>query len=122
MLLRHQGKGRRSSGKILVRVKGMSEDYPRSLDHALEVAIRRAKVIFPAHDTDPLQGVDWITSLIGPSATPVLGLNLYCLSHQVNAICLTRFSIHIFCPRKAGIRFPHNPPASDRPKPAIDSG
>jgi len=122
LILRYQGKGRRSAGKTLVHLKGMSEGHPRALEQGCQVMFKRAKALLAGHGDDLLSGLEWVNSLVRDPSTPLLSLNLYCLQHRLNAVCLTRFPIHTFPPRCAGIRPPLNSASPSLPPQAIDSG
>jgi hypothetical protein len=82
--------------------KAMSRNHPVVLDKAFQRAVAKAKAIFSSATVDHrLPGTAWIEALTIQSAHPIASLNQYCLEHQVNGICMTRFVIHLF-PRPTG--------------------
>jgi len=102
-------------------VKAMSQNHPAVLDKAFQVAVDRAKAIFPGRADGRLRGSAWIEALTGETAQPMLSLNQYCLEHRVNGICLTRFSLHLFRQKGAGAPNPHNPGSARIWKVVVDS-
>jgi hypothetical protein len=100
----------------------MSGNHPAVLDHAFGMAVARAKAIFVGRGDVRLQGIGWVESLTGETGHPMASLNQYCLERRVNAICVTRYPIHLFRRTAAGIGNPHNPGATARWRVVIDSG
>jgi len=87
----------------------MSRNHPAVLDKAFGRAVARAKGIFSDTVVDNrLQGTAWIEALTQHNEQPIASLNQYCLEHQVNGICLTRFVIHLFSHTTWGICCPLN--------------
>ena len=101
--------------------KAMSTNHPAVLDEAFRVAVDRAKAIFAVQVDDGLQGCAWIEALTGEKDQPVVSLNQYCLEHQVNGLCLTRYTIHLFRENKVRVNVAHNPGAARIFKVVIDS-
>jgi hypothetical protein len=106
---------------VFSEAKAMSTSYPAVLDEAFRVAVDRAKAIFAGQVNDGLQGCAWIEALSGETDQPIVSLNQYCLEHQVNGVCLTRYSIHLFRENKVRVNVPHNPGAAQIFKVVIDS-
>ena len=88
--------------------KEMSVNHPAVLDKAFRVAVDRAKAIFVGQADGWLTGCAWIASLTGKTDQPMVRLNQYCLEHQVNGVCLTRYPIHLFRDQSSRIRVSHN--------------
>ena len=107
--LREGGYGRRrAADRVFTRSKAMSEKYPLVLDRSFETVVERARAIFSGMGDERLRGSSWIESLTGQREHPIVGLNQFCLEHGVNAVCLTRFSIHLFGKKRKGGENPHN--------------
>jgi len=104
---REEGVGKWKAGKVFFE-KGMKANYVLGFEKAFQTVLDRAKAIFSASGDSSLTGTSWIQSLTGESTNPILSLNQYCLEHGVNAICITRFSIHLFTTKSEGIKVPHN--------------
>jgi hypothetical protein len=119
--LREQRNGRRKAAKVFNGEKAMSENYPAVLDKAFRTAVDRAKAIFSGKVDERLQGTAWIEKLTGQRERPIVSLNQYCLEHQVNCICLTRFRIHLFRKNTPGSPTPHNNGAWHCWKVVVDS-
>jgi len=120
---REQGQGRGKASKVFSGDKTMSRNYPAVLDKAFQRAVARAKAIFSGAVVDNrLQGTAWIEALTGQHTQPIASLNQYCLEHQVNGICLTRFNSHLFSHTTGGIRLPLNNGAARRWKVLVDYG
>ena len=88
--------------------KAMSANHPAVLDEAFRVAVDRAKAIFAGQAEEGLQGSAWIEALTGEKDQPIVSLNQYCLEHQVNGVCLTRYTIHLFRENTERVKVPHN--------------
>ena len=95
LVARSEGVSRARAAKNLLD-RGMSPGYPKSLELMLEVAIRRAKALFPDAADPHLCNLAWIYSLCGPTTQPLFTLNRYALNHRVNAVCFSRSSVLLF--------------------------
>jgi hypothetical protein len=101
--------------------KAMSRNHPAVLDKAFGVAVARAKAMFSGTVVDNrLQGTAWIEALTTQTEQPISSLNQYCLEHQVNGICLTRFVIHLFGHTTGGLCCPLNTGAPRSWKVVVD--
>lgn len=111
--------GKWRAGRVFFE-KGMSENYVLGLYKAFQTAVDRAKAIFSGLGDSRLTGTAWIQSLTGSYERPILSLNQYCLENRVNAICMTRFSIHLFKENNSGMKVPHNNVDCEQIKVVID--
>ena len=112
--------GKWRAGRVFFE-KGLSKNYVLGLDKAFQTAVDRAKAIFSGCGDLRLTGTAWIQSLTGSCERPILSLNQHCLENRVNAICITRFSIHFFREKCSGNRVPHNNVNCEIKKVVIDS-
>lgn len=121
LLRREEGQGRGRAAQVFSGQKAMSVNHGAVLDHAFRVAVDRARAIFIAEAHARLRGSAWVEALTGERGRPMASLNQYCLEHRVNAICLTRYSIHLFAERAAREPTPHNSGATARWRVVVDS-
>ena len=101
--------------------KGMKSSYVLAFEKAFQAAVDQGKAIFADAGDQCLNGIGWIHSVTGQKEHPIVSFNQYCLDHRVNAICITRFSIHKFGENKAGKKKPHNNANRFLGKDVIDS-
>ena len=121
LLLRDQGQGRGRAAGVFSGQKAMSVNHGAVLDHAFRVAVDRARAIFVVEGAERLRGSEWVQALTGETGHPMASLNQYCLERRVNAICLTRYTIHLFAERAAREPTPHNSGAVARWRVVVDS-
>ena len=107
LINRAEGVGRGTAGNILEQV-GLSEKYPLQIDTMFKISVDQAKALLPKEGDPTLNGMEWVTSVVSDPERPLYSLNCFCLTHGVNAVCCTRFSIQTFRVRKVGIKFSHN--------------
>jgi hypothetical protein len=97
---RREGACRRVAAEELVEC-GMEQRAGKRLERKLAVAVERGKAIWP-EAADPALGTwEWIQTVCGSTAQPILLMNRFALEHRVNAICFCRAPILLF---RAGIR------------------
>ncbi len=92
-----------------------------AFEKAFQAAVDQGKATFPDAGDQQLNGIDWIHSVTGQKEHPIVSFNQYCLDHRVNAICITRFTIHKFGENKSGKKKPHNNVNRPLGKDLIDS-
>jgi len=97
LLAREQGSSRPQALEELRR-RGMHEGYGKQLDRRLNVAVNRAKALWPQAADQQLGGLAWIHAVCEPlsACTPLLSLNRFCLEHRVNAVVFCRSSILLY--------------------------
>jgi len=118
---REEGQGRQKASGVFRGSKAMSRNHPAVLEKAFWAAVARAKAIFRTQADELLRGTAWIEALTGESNRPIMGLNQYCLENMVNAICMTRYIIHLFSENNPGTDLPHNNGSWQPWKVVIDS-
>jgi hypothetical protein len=64
--------------------------YYHSLGNKLDRSVLKAKSLFPSQGNPCLCGLDWIYSVIGVTAEPLLCFNLFCLSNNINCLFFSR--------------------------------
>ena len=97
--------------------RGMHAGYGKQLERRLQVIVNRAKALWPQAAAPQLDGLAWIRDACAPrsTATPLLGLNHFCLDHRVNAICCSRISILLFRqPPRPALKRPAAPDSDHR--------
>ena len=110
----------KAAGELLER--GVSVTYPKHLERMLEVAISSGKALFPEAADNTLRGLEWIRAVCGPTARPLLALNLFCLAHERNAICFCRSAILQFGRSFPPVQFSQSMDSAAAGKDLIDSG
>ncbi|MFW6139337.1 MAG: hypothetical protein ACOC7U_09200 [Spirochaetota bacterium] len=116
-----EGQGRQKASGVFSGPKAMSRNHPAVLEKAFWAAVAKAKAIFRGQADELLSGTAWIKALTGESNQPITSLNQYCLENMVNAVCLTRYTIHLFRENNSGTELPHNTGSWQPWKIVIDS-
>jgi hypothetical protein len=78
------------------------------LEKKLEIAVNRAKAIWPGAAELTLKPLEWIQMACGATERPLVVMNAFALDHGVNAICFCRASILFFRPRLSHHGASHN--------------
>jgi len=86
----------------------MKSGYSRHIDKLLTRSIDRAKALFSFKGNHYLNGNEWIESVIGKTANPVIDFNIFCLANNINCVFCNRFNILIFNVAKLGNVKSHN--------------
>jgi len=104
LIARAQGASRSVAARPLTE-QGWEIRVGKRLERRLQMAVNRAKAIWPDKADPALAPLAWIEAVCGPSETPLVAMNAFALAHRINAICFCRFSILFFGP-------PDSPPES----------
>jgi len=107
LLERKAGVSRKKAGKMLIK-EGLSLSYLKTLDKLLSRCILHAKALFPDTGNSLLSGLNWLSSVLGPTNRPIYDMNVYCLRQGHNPVFCSRFNILEFKNRRAGKQSSHN--------------
>ena len=86
---RGAGASRSKAAEVLGK-KGLHAGYAKRLDRKLKVVTRQAKALWPSRGEVSAHGLQWIASLLGGEARPVVDLNRFTLEHGVNCLWYSR--------------------------------
>lgn len=64
--------------------------YIRQFNNSLQSRILQAKALFPDIGDHTLLGLDWIKSVLGLHANPILAFNQFCLTVSINCLFCTQ--------------------------------
>jgi hypothetical protein len=121
LIRRQQGASRRRAAEELLS-KGLSGCYAKQLERMTEVAVFRAKALFPSAADPTLWGLAWIQAVCGQADRPLFALNRFSLKRGFNAPCFCRSSILLFDRKRIKERISHNVGSTAGDAAFIDSG
>lgn len=117
---RENGKSRSKSFSAETIPNDYNETGKR-IEKMFNTAIHRARALLQSVKPFNSTGILWINSVCGPSVTPLLTLNQYCLTAGFNPVCFNRFNILVFTENKSRRVFSLNNPSTPEITPNLDS-